>query len=95
MPVATTDFIAIARDIAQESCLRTPITESEQISNRHAILAAARAVKEMCNNANDKMYLEEDIPKLILYCALVVEYAAEFVVRNPHKEVSDAERYVH
>ena len=91
--VTPSDFIAIARDIAQESCLRTPITESKHISKRHAILAPARVVKEMCNNANDKMYAEEDIPKLILYCALVVEYAADFVVIHPHTIMS--ERYVH
>ena len=64
------------------------MTEPEQISHHQAIFDAANVVEEMCNDANDKKDLEEDIPKLILYCALVVEHAADFIHRNL------SERYV-
>ena len=84
------DRIAIAQDIAQESCLRIPMKEHEQIPQRQGIFIVASAVKEMCNYANDK----EDIAKLILYAALVVEYAADFLAKNPHREMSQHIRCV-
>jgi len=86
-PVTPPDFIAIARDIAQESCHRIPITE-----RRHAISDAAIFVKKLCKTAKDLTHWQE-IAKLILYCALVVEYAADFVVIYPSTIMS--ERYVH
>ena len=84
------DHITIAQDIAQESCLRIPMTEQEQISQRQGIFAIASVVKEMCSYANVK----EDIAKLILYAALVVEYAADFLAENPHKEMPEHFRWV-
>ena len=86
------DRIAIAQDIAQECCLRIPMTEDEQISQRQGIFAAASAVKEMCNYkpANGK----EDIAKLIFYCALVIEYATDFSVKNSQRGMSQYMRCV-
>jgi len=84
------DPIAIARDIAHESCLRIPITEPEQIARRRRIFVAASAVKEMCNYANGK----EGVANLILYGALIVEYAADFLAKNPHREMSEHKRCV-
>ena len=82
------DFIAIARDIAQESCLRFPITEDKHISQREGFFSAAKVVKEMCDIFGD---LEEGSTKLILFCALVVELAAccfkLAVARNPDTDM--------
>ena len=87
------DFIAIARDIVQESCLYIPITGPEQISHRRCIFLAASAVKEMCNDNEDS---EPDIAKPILYCALVVDYAAYFLAKHPYTRMSEfgSTRYV-
>ena len=85
-----TDPIAIAQDIAHESCLRIPMTEPKRISQRRGVFVAASAVKEMCNYANDK----EEVANLILYGALVVEYAADFLAKNPHTELSEPMRCV-
>jgi len=86
------DPIAIARDIAHESCLRIPITEPEQISQRRSVFVAASAVKEMCNYADGS--LKEDVANLILYGALIVEYAADFLAKNPHTKMSGHRRCV-
>jgi len=79
------DPIATAQDIAQESCLRIRMTDSEpeRISQRQSIFVAARAVKEMCNNADE----DEDVANLILYGALIVEYAANFFAENSYWEL--------
>ena len=82
--------IEIARDIAHESCLRIPITEPERISQRRCVFVAASAVKGMCNYANGK----EDVANLILYGALIVEYAADFLAKNPHTKMSERKRCV-
>ena len=79
-----TIMIAIARDIAQESCLRIPMTK-ERISQRHFVFVAATAVNEMCHDPRQ----EEDVAKLILYSALIVEYAAEFLVENPRTKIPE------
>ena len=79
------DLISIAQDIAQESCLRIPMTEPERISQRHFVFVAATAVNEMCHDPRQ----EEDVAKLILYSALIVEYAAEFLVENPHTKIPE------
>ena len=84
------DPIAIAQDIAQESCLRIPMTGPERISQRRCVYVAAIAVKEMCDFANG----EEDVANLILYGALIVEYAADFLAKNPHTEMSEPMRCV-
>ena len=78
------DLISVAWDIAQESCLRIPMTEPERISQRHFVFAAASAVKEMCYFEN-----EEDVAKLILYCALIVEYAADFLAEHHYKKIPE------
>ena len=97
MPVSPTAveadrMIAIAQDIVQESCLRIPMTEHQQISQRQGIFVAASAVKEMCKYkpANG----EGDTAKLILYCALVIEYATNHFATNPHMEMSQHRRCV-
>lgn len=68
------DLIAIAQDIAQESCYHIPISKPEWIVQRRYVFVAATAVKEICKFAND----EEEVAILVLYAALVVEYAANF-----------------
>ena len=85
------DFIAIARDIAQESCLRIPMTEDKHISQRQGIFTAANIVKKMCNIPGD---LKEGSTKLILFCAIVVELAADILARNPRIDISKFTRYV-
>jgi len=85
------DFIAIARDIAQESCLRIPMTEDKHISQRQGIFTAANIVKEMCNIPGD---LKEDLSKLILFCALAIELAAHILARHPWLEIYKFTRYV-
>ena len=84
------DPIAIARDIAQESCLRIPMTEPKQIAQHRGVFVAATAVKEMCNFADGK----EDVANLILYGALIIEYAANFLAENPHGRMSEHKRCV-
>ena len=90
----TADLIAIAQDIAQESCLRVPLTDMTvpgQVAHwqRHGVFVAAKAVKEMCNlNSADE---GEDVANLILYAALVVEYAANYFSENSHREISEPE----
>ena len=86
MAMATqADLIAVAQDIAQESCLRIPMTVPGQVAHwlRNGVFVAAKAVKEMCNNA------DEGDADLILYGALVVEYAANFFAENSHREMSE------
>jgi len=80
-----TDPVAIARDIAQESCLRIPMTGPERISQRRCVFVAADTVRKMCEISNG----EEDVANLILYGALIVEYAADFLAKNPHTEMSE------
>ena len=63
------------------------MTEPERISQRHFVFAAASAVKRTCD-----LWNEGDVAKLILYCALIVEYAADFLAENPHKEISELTR---
>ena len=87
------DPIAIARDIAHESCLRIPMTEPERISQRRGVFVAATAVKEMCNYANGKGDVA-NLMALILYGALIVEYAADFLAKNPHTKMPEHERCV-
>ena len=86
------DLIAIARDIAQESCLRIPVRLPGQVAHwqRHGVLFAAKAVKEMCNNANER---DGGVANLILYAALVVEYAANVFAKNSnsHRKISEPE----
>ena len=79
------DLIAIAQDIAQESCLRIPMTVPGQVAHwlRNGVFVAAKAVKEMCNNADERD------ANLILYGALVVEYAANFFAEDPHRKISE------
>ena len=84
------DPIAIAWDIAQESCLRIPMTEPERISQRRSVFAAASAVKEMC----DDLKKEGDVAKLILCGALIVEYAADFLAKNPNRRMPEHMRCV-
>ena len=84
------DSIAIARDIAQESCLRIPMTEPERIPQRHFVFAAASAVTDMCDDPKK----EEDVAKLILYGALIVEYAADFLAENPHKKIPEPDEII-
>ena len=84
------DYIAIARDIAQESCLRIPMTEPKRVAQRRGVFVAASAVKEMCDYANG----EEDVANLILYGALIVEYAADFLAENPYRKMSEHKRCV-
>ena len=83
------DLIAIAQDIAQESCLRIPMRVPGQVAHwqRHGVFFAAKAVKEMCNNAHER----EDVANLILCGALVIEYAANFFAENSHREPSEPE----
>jgi len=71
------DLIAIARDIAQESCYRIPVARPEWIAQRHYIFDAARAVKEMCKAANG----DEEVANLVLFGAIAVEYAANFLAK--------------
>ena len=80
------NMIAIARDIAQESCLRIPMTEPERFSQRHFVFVAATAVNEMCDDPRK----EKDVAELILYCALIVEYAADFLVKYPHTKIPES-----
>ena len=86
------DPIAIARDIAQESCLRIPVTEPKRVAQSRGVFVqvAASAVKEMCDYANGK----DDVANLILYGALIVEYAADFFAENPHRKMSEHKRCV-
>ena len=84
------DRIAIAQDIAHESCLRIPMTEHKRISQRRGVFLTASVVKEMCIYANGK----EDVANVILYGALIVEYAADFLAENPHTEMSEPMRCV-
>lgn len=72
----TIDLIAIAQDIAQESCYYIPIANPERIVQRRYVFEAARVVKEMCKAANGKGKV--DVASTVLYGALVVEYAAKF-----------------
>ena len=102
------DLIAIARDIVQETCLNFPILNPEWIAQRRDVFVAASAVKEMCEIVNDDDIangeeLEEDVtddesdhdaPNLLLYCALVVEYAANFLAKYSPKEMSNPMGYV-
>jgi len=76
------DLIAIARDIAQESCYRIPVARPEWIAQRHYIFDAARAVKEMCKAANG----DEEVANLVLFGAIAVEYAANFLAKNSMSE---------
>ena len=85
------DFIAIARDIAQESCLRIPITQDEYISQREGMFVVANVVKQMCNIPGD---LKEDLTKLILFCAIIVELVANVLVGIRHIEISKFAGYV-
>ena len=87
------DPIAIARDIAHESCLRIPMTEPERISQRRGVFVAATAVKEMCNYANGKGDVA-NLMALILYGALIVEYAADFLAKNPQAKMPEHKRCV-
>ena len=84
------DPIAIARDIAQESCLRIPMTAHERIAQRRGVFVAASAVKGMCDYADKTM----DVANVILYGALIVEYAADFLAENPDREISEPMRCV-
>jgi len=86
------DCIAIAQDIAQQSCLRIPMTEPNQISQRRGVFDAASAVKELCNYANGNE--DASVANLILYGSLIVEYAANFLADNPHREMSGYKRCV-
>ena len=86
------DPIAIARDVAQESCLLLPMTEPKRFAQRRGVFVAASAVKEMCDYANGKA--DASVANLILYGALIVEYAAEFFVENPHRKMSEHKRCV-
>ena len=88
------DFIAIARDIVQESCLRIPLTEPERISQCHCIFVSAGLVKEMCDDPDYEEDLQEDIAKLILYCALVVEHTADFLAKHDPNTRISVSRYV-
>jgi len=78
-------LLAIARDIAQESCYRIPVAKPEWIVHRLYVFDAANVVKEMCKVASG----EEKFVNLILYGALVVEYAAKFLAESP---LSDSDR---
>ena len=66
------------------------MTEPERISQRHFVFAAASAVKDMCDDPKK----EDDVAKLILYGALIVEYAADFFAENPHRKMSEHKRCV-
>ena len=85
------DFIAIAWDVARESCLRIPMTMDVHISQRQGIFTAANIVKEMCDiPSGGKVGFAE----LILFCAIVVELAADTLARNPCIDISEFTRYV-
>ena len=66
------------------------MTESKRIAQRRGVFVAASAVKEMCNYANGK----EDVANLILYGALIIEYATNFLAENPHGKMSEHKRCV-
>ena len=69
------------------------MTEPERISQRRGVFVAARAVKEMCNYANGKGDVT-NLMALILCGALIVEYAADFLAKNPHTKMSELKRCV-
>lgn len=72
------DLIAIAWDVAQESCYYIPISIPKSIARRHYVFEAATAVKEIANVTPSGEEPEEKVANLVLHGALVVEYAAKF-----------------